>query len=441
MEPMPYDRDPTLHDLLTGPLRNSITRALTSLLDGPWQIIDNKRQPVLPAEMISPLPTLRYALSLELEPLGFLATDAPAAIAQGASALMIALLKERWRYQMSADLHLEITVADYAELQQQHILLQASETRYRELAGQLEIRVAEQVSTIEKQQRSLFQAEKLASVGQLAAGVAHEINNPIGFVKSNLGAAQAYFADLQKILEQLRNKNPANNIHSASNVHPINNGHSLNNGRPANNKPDLETLWKDNDLDYLFQDANELFKESIEGVQRVAKIVAALKEFSAVDSLGLKQVDINEQIRNVCELAKMQVAAAGEINHQLNPLPRLSCQAGAINQALLNLIVNALQATRTGGKVLVTTQEDAGDICIHVKDTGVGIAPEVQPRLFEPFFTTRGVGEGTGLGLKICRDIAQAHDGSIDFTSVLGEGTQFTLRLPVKLRSPLPRNA
>lgn len=408
MEVKEFDRDPDLHELLTPLIRRHWLQALPLLLGDGWQIQDKRNTVLLPEPPPPAAEAPRYPLSIELEPIGYLITSAPLDIARNVAKLLVSVLTERWRYQMSADLHLEISVADFAELQQRHTLLQASEARYRELAEHLESRVIEQVSVIEKQQMTLYQAEKLAAVGQLAAGMAHEINNPIGFIKSNLRSANQYFDTLKNLLAGMRKR------------------------------IDLEKIWTSNDLDFIFSDGEDLMRECIDGVERIARIVTALKEFSAVDSLGAKTIDINQQIRNVCELARTQVKSQGEIELLLNNVQPVCCQAGAVNQALLHLVTNALLATEQGGHVKISTRQQNSGIAIQVEDNGPGIPENIQARIFEPFFTTRPVGKGQGLGLKVCHDVALAHGGSIECLSTPGHGAAFTLFLSdSQLSNPL----
>src|SRR5690606_18391502 len=301
------------------------------------------------------------------------------------------------------DLHFESSYSDYRELQLKNEALQESEARYRELAKHLEQRVEQQVVLIRQQQRELYQSEKLAAVGQLAAGIAHEINNPIGFVKSNSTTARTYLNRLQATLQQLREKGVA----------------------------DVEALWQQQDLDFLFADFQDLLQESEHGISRVAAIIADLRAFSALDVAAVNTVDLNECVRISGELARTHVQAFGAIAYELQDLPRLTCQLASINQAIFQLVVNALQAIGQAGEVVIRTRHDGQRAYICVKDTGCGIPQPIQPRIFEPFFTTRPVGGGKGLGLSVCLDVAKAHGGVLTFTSREGEGSEFILALPL----------
>src|SRR5690606_9878562 len=221
-----FDRTPVLAELLAQNAANRIVAALNGLLGSAWQIVDAQRQPLLGQESWEPAVGNETPLVIELEPIGFLRAAASSTTLDAVAKLIAGILFERWRYLMSADLHFESSYSDYRELQLKNEALQESEARYRELAKHLEQRVEQQVVLIRQQQRELYQSEKLAAVGQLAAGIAHEINNPIGFVKSNSTTARTYLNRLQATLQQLREKGVA----------------------------DVEALWQQQDLDFLFAD-------------------------------------------------------------------------------------------------------------------------------------------------------------------------------------------
>lgn len=403
IEHQAFDRDPTLKELLSATLIRPLQPPLNLLLDNCWQIEDTGGTILMQGTQAPPLNSPRTPLQLEIDLLGTLVSPATENLRNGAAQLLMRVLAERWRYLISADLHTEVVSSDYAELQRRHDALQASEARYRELSASLERRVAEQVSLIEHQQRELYHADKLASVGQLAAGVAHEINNPIGFVRSNLSSARHYTTTLTEFLQGLQ-------AFGIDNQHP---------------------LWQQHDLDFVLQDMLDLMQECQEGIDRVAHIVADLKAFSAVDIEGMTAADVGELIRTACRFAQMQLNRPdGIITLNLPDLPALPCQAAAIGQAILHLVTNALQSIDDQGQVTVSAHANASALSILVEDTGSGIPAEFQPRIFDPFFTTRAVGQGKGLGLTVCRDVATAHGGRVEFTSTPGAGSRFALILP-----------
>ena len=304
------------------------------------------------------------------------------------------------RYKMASGLHLEAVQADYEKLSRKHAALEESEARYRELSQQLEQRVRKQVETIEETGRQLYRAEKLAAVGRLAAGVAHEINNPIGFVRSNLNTSANYVKTFAAL------------------------GDAVKSGQPAHSR------WNELDMDFVLEDFSALLAESIGGVDRVARIVADLKGFSNVDRGEEEMADLNDSLRQACSVMEGQLPQGVTLVTELGAIPRILCLPGYLNQVFLNLLENVVQAVAGGGEVRVESKHEQGEILIRIADNGCGIAEDVLPRIFEPFFTTRDVGQGTGLGLTVARDIVQLHGGRIEVASRPGAGTAFTVHLP-----------
>jgi len=386
------DRDWSLQELLPRGERDRLRRVLERAFGGGFRLCSAGGEPVLAAGEAHPeWPAVE--LGNALEPLGCLRADAPAGELQAVAGLLDLLLQTARRYQTAADLHHAAMQDDYRTLQAKHAALQASEERYRALAEELEQRVREQVKTIEQHQRRLYQTEKLAAVGQLAAGVAHEINNPIGFVRSNLSSAARYIAELRS-------------------------------ARAMGAQRATE------ELDAVLPDFAELVRESQDGVERVATIVGDLREFSRVDR-GLEDIaDVNQLVRAVCTMAGPQIGAHIALAQELVPVPPLRCEAGHLSQALCNLVLNAAQAVGPSGRIVVRTAVAGNEIRVVVSDDGCGIEPDVVPRIFEPFFTTREVGQGIGLGLTVCNDVVRALGGHIEVDSVPGKGSTFTLHLP-----------
>ena len=307
---------------------------------------------------------------------------------------------------MASALHLEAVHADYEQLQRKHEALKESEARYKALAENLEQRVQEQVRTIETAQRQLYQSEKLASVGQLAAGVAHEINNPIGFIMSNLGTAQLYVQRMADFGQQL---------HAEADVHAI------------------VTAWQECKMKAMLDDFSSLLQESAEGAGRVARIVADLKAFSNVDRETEEIVDLNSVVQAVCNVAAAQFRQQASISLDLGALPMLRCRPGHLGQVILNMLRNAAQAmSDRPGEISIATRARENEITVGIRDTGAGIPESDLPRIFEPFFTTREIGQGTGLGLTVSHDIVQAHGGRITVDSRVGVGTTFTIHLPAR---------
>ncbi len=399
-----YDSELSLRELLSGISADRLSAALTVLLGGSFRVVDTNG--AVAAGEAAPLAgeSQRVALVHDLETVGFLETlSREEGKPQAAAGLLELFMQSGARYFMASEMHIEVVKADYEELQRRHDALAESEARYRALAENLEQRVKEQVQTIASTQRQLYQAEKMASVGQLAAGVAHEINNPIGFIRSNLSTAQSYVQKFNSVADIVR----------------------------AQGNAQLAAAWKTADLDFVLEDFGSLLQESVDGADRVARIVADLKGFSNVDQAEEETVNLNDNIRSVCNVASGQINDRAELTLTLGELPPLRCHTGHLNQVFLSILLNAAQAMKTRGTIHIGSSVENGQICIRFADTGSGIPAEVLPRIFDPFFTTRDVGSGTGLGLTVSRDIITAHGGRIEVASEVGVGTTFTIYLPL----------
>ena len=258
-----------------------------------------------------------------------------------------------------------------------------------------------------KMQSFVYQQEKLASIGQLAAGIAHEINNPVGFISSNLHTLKKYAAKLNEF--------------TAAQTKAL-----------ASATRDDETLplRKELKIDTILNDLNSLVDESLEGATRITEIVRNLKNFSRVDEAKFQEADINQCLENTIKVLWNELKYKTELIKEYGELPLIKCYPQQLNQVFLNLLLNAAQAIAKTGKIRIKTWTEAQKICISISDTGAGIAPENLTRLFEPFFTTKEVGHGTGLGLSIADDIIRKHNGKISVVSELGKGTCFTIKIP-----------
>jgi signal transduction histidine kinase len=398
-----FDRERGLAELLGGISTEKLKAALSVLAGADFRLFGASGE-VLMGEGEQPAGARRLPLRLELEAVGYLESAvADEASLHAAGAFLELLLRATARYRMVSDLHAEAVNADYEALRFEHAALQESEARYKALAAELEQRVQEQVKTIENAQRQLYQAEKLASIGQLAAGTAHEINNPMSFIRSNLSTGREYVNKLKQLVPLIQTGNIAS----------------------------VAAAWREMDLDFVLEDFSGLLAESVAGADRVARIVADLKGFSNVDGAEEGIADLNDNIRTAANVIAPRLQGRIELALDLAPLPRLLCLPGHLNQVLLNLLMNAVQAISTQGKILVRSDVADDAIRIRISDDGCGIPADVVSRIFDPFFTTREVGSGTGLGLTVCRDIVRAHGGRIEVESEEGKGSTFTVYLPL----------
>jgi two-component system, NtrC family, sensor kinase len=292
--------------------------------------------------------------------------------------------------------------------------------KYREIAQIARRENAVQQTLIKKlqdTQQQLLQSEKMASVGQLAAGVAHEINNPIGFVNSNMSSLQGYISTLIDVIEQYKN------FHSQLAL--------------SNDKLNLiADIDKKADLAYIQQDIHNLFAESTDGLGRVKDIVQSLKDFARIGSNEWADADIHHGLDSTLNIVKNEIKYKAVIEKNYGTIPRVYCIISQLNQVFMNLFINAAHAIQEKGTITISTgveiKEGAEWVWIKVKDTGSGIAPENKHRIFDPFFTTKPIGSGTGLGLSLSYGIIKNHHGHIDVESEVGKGACFTIVLPVK---------
>ncbi len=275
-------------------------------------------------------------------------------------------------------------------------------------------------------QRQMMHNEKLASVGQLAAGIAHEINTPIQYVGDNLHALSEFVRDMTELIEAYRRS-----LEEARKDMTIS----------TSTLDTISEAEKQRDLQYILSDAPQAISQGLEGVQRVAHIVRAMKDFSHVDREEMATVDINRAVENTLTVARNEYKYVADVVMQLGDVPPVECFLSEINQVLLNLIVNAAHAiadTKQRGTITVQTRlHDAETLEIAISDTGGGIPEEIRTRIYDPFFTTKEVGKGTGQGLNIAhRVIVEHHGGSLSFDTKMGCGTTFYIRLPLHRPSP-----
>lgn len=303
------------------------------------------------------------------------------------------------------------------ELKELNTLLEEKVQDRTSLLNQKNFQLQEANKDLKETQVQLLQAEKMASVGQLAAGVAHEINNPVGFVGSNIATLSEYVATYQMIFSQ------------------INTALETKDEKTRNTAlSELEKMLANQDMAFINEDISELLADSQEGLHRVAEIVKGLKLFSRVDSDQMQQHNINDCVRTTLAMVNNQLKYICTVETHLGRVPDVTMNVGKISQVITNLLINAgqaIEATGKNGRIVITTCTVNNFVELRVEDTGCGIPASHLDKLFNPFFTTKPEGQGTGLGLSISFGIAQEHGGSLSATSIEGESSTFTLMLPI----------
>jgi two-component system, NtrC family, sensor kinase len=275
---------------------------------------------------------------------------------------------------------------------------------------------------LEATQDQIMQQEKMASIGQLAAGVAHEINNPTGFVSSNLKILEDYFVDINQL------------VGSYQQLVKVLVSEPLRKTFSAETSTQLEKVQAEEnrfDIDFVKEDITDLLHDCRVGARRIKKIVLDLKAFAHPGEDKPQMADINKGIQATLNVVNNEIKYKATVSTDFGKLPMLRCYAQELNQVFMNILVNAAQAMKESGTIVVRTYHADDQIFIEISDNGVGIHPDNINRIFDPFFTTKDVGKGTGLGMHIAYNIIQKHKGTIRVESTLGQGTTFIIRLPV----------
>jgi signal transduction histidine kinase len=322
------------------------------------------------------------------------------------------------------DRALLLTLAHQGAIAVQNALaLEALSELNRTLEQKVRERTRELQQTMDELRRTqsqLVHGEKMASIGRFVAGIAHELNNPIGFVLGNMHFLQTYTAGLARMLEAYRAH--ADQLDAAT-------------------RAELSELRAELDLDYVLADLPSVFDGCVEGIQRSMSLVRDLRTFSRIDQSDLLEVDLHESADSTLNLLRPRLGLV-RVERDYGSLPLVECLGGQLNHVLMNLMVNALDAMGEQGVLTIRTRALEGDrVRIEVEDTGCGIPPEVVDHIFEPFFTTKDVGKGTGLGLAITYGIVERHRGSISVRSEVGRSTCFSVELPVRFQGDLGSDA
>lgn len=317
------------------------------------------------------------------------------------------LVTERTSELVSAKIALENDIARRERLEEQ------MQTHLREVT-ELNTQLHQATENLAQSQQHLLQNEKLASIGQLAAGVAHEINNPIGYVFSNISTLQGYLDDLLRLVDACNAAEPA----------------------IADEKirTELVALRQSIDLDYLRTDILDLMNESREGIERVRKIVQDLKDFSHVESsTDWQWADLHRGLESTLNVVNNEIKYKADVVREFTDLPQIQCMPSQLNQVFMNMFVNAAHAMPEGkrGCITIRTGQEGDEVWIAISDTGSGMSPETIQKIFDPFFTTKPVGKGTGLGLSLSFGIIKKHNGRIEVDSTPGVGTTFRIVLPI----------
>ena len=281
-----------------------------------------------------------------------------------------------------------------------------------------------QVLELQETRQQLVQSEKMAVIGQLAAGVAHEINNPVGFIASNLDTLSDYMVELRKLLDL---QAQALEMFAAEGSK---NG-DLSDTATISSLDNLRAFTHKVNPNFLLPDIDQLIGDSIEGAERVKQIVADLSDFSYLSELQASPEDINTLLQKTINIASSELKYKADIELYLAEIPAVVCHGGKVGQVFLNLLVNAAQAIKERGLITVSTGREGEMVWIEISDNGCGIAEKDLAKIFDPFFTTKEIGKGTGLGLHVVKGAIDMHGGEIHVSSKEGCGASFRVLLPI----------
>jgi signal transduction histidine kinase len=306
------------------------------------------------------------------------------------------------------------------ELQQINLNLAGREKELERMLGE----VQRSHDELKKAQAQLLQSEKLASIGQLAAGIAHEVNNPLGFLSSNIDLLGKYVGNFKSLLAPIRDLQAAIGRQDGPQI--------------VEEASQLVRLSEAMDIAYFLEDADRLIQGTLSGVDRIKKIMTELKTFSRKDEGARQAVSLNDVVEGVLSIVWNEMKYKAELKKEFGQVPAVRCNPQQIGQVVLNLLLNAVQAMEDQGVITVRTFVRDGGVCLQVSDTGKGIPPALMDKIFEPFFTTKEIGKGTGLGLSISSDIIHKHKGKIEVASQEHQGTTFTVWLPLEAQGGSP---
>lgn len=276
------------------------------------------------------------------------------------------------------------------------------------------------LSELKESQTQLIQSEKMASLGQMVAGVAHEINTPLGYVRSNTEILGSSLAEVEQLNNSYRDVFNALNNPEASEQDI------------AQAAQDLQSLEQDMQPGGMFGELRQLLRDNDHGLKQITELVGSLKDFSRLDRAKTADFNVNDGLDSTLKIAQNQLKNRIEVERRYGTLPDIECAPSQINQVFLNVINNAAQAIEGEGKITLSTVSAGDHVIIRVQDSGCGMDEDARKRIFDPFYTTKPVGQGTGLGLSIVYRIIEEHGGRINVKSSVGEGSEFVIALPVK---------
>lgn len=310
---------------------------------------------------------------------------------------------------------------DRQKSQQIEVLNRELKETYNQIKAKNE-KLERTLEQLKETQAQMLQSEKMATIGQIAAGVAHEINNPTGFVSSNIGTLKGYQSDLIALIKKYRRL--------ISDLKTMVAKKKLSSSF-AEQIEEIVRLETEIDIDFIQGDILDLIQECSDGIERIKKIISDLKDFAHPAEDERKEADINKGIESTFNFVNYELKYKAKVTKDYGQLPIIKCYPQQLNQVFMNMLVNAAQAMEKTGEIKVKTRHVEDNIEITISDNGPGIPEKSLAKIFDPFFTTKDVGKGTGLGLHIAKDIVKKHNGTINVESKIGEGTTFTIQIPV----------
>lgn len=452
-----FDREYPIEELLPQSMLETIGTGSTAILPSQWAILTDKgnvhfhvgtwneiksnqltenviinssESETIVNETASGL-IMFFPITYELELKGYLAACDPGRsredlmeIGHSGVHLFKQLIQLKHQTMLTSSLHGLVVEESYAELKEKAHQLSLSEEKYRKLSANLEIEVQKKTDDIRKAHAHLMRHEKMAAIGQLSAGMAHEINNPLGFILSNLTTLKSYTDDFNTLIRHYQH------LVTLCNEQTVR-------GRLPSISTQCEVI-KDIeaslDPDFLLNDIPALVEESSAGAERIQKIVRDLKAVARPGETQQELINIHESIEAVLTIVQNRISPKIEIRRVFGPVPLLYGYPQEISQIWLNLILNALDALdalKNHGTLSITTQAARDEVVVSIRDTGTGIAQEDLSRIFDPFFTTKEVGKGTGLGLHLVYQLITKHGGRIELESQIDNGCTVTVHFPV----------